>query len=68
MGRSLRGLVRILLGPEDFTETKNFMILAISVPLQGSKVRVFVMGFLRKSLKFLLDFEIFLSIERPIFE
>ena len=66
--KSLRRLVGILLGPEDFPEPKSFMILAISVSLQGSKVRVFVMGFLRKSLKFRLDFGIFLSIEGPIFE
>ena len=53
--KSLRRLVGILLGP-DFPGPKLFMILAISVSLQGSKVRVFVMGFLRKTFKFLLDF------------
>ena len=64
---SLRRLVGILLGPEDFPEPKLFIIFDISVSLQGSNVRVFVMGFLRKSLKFFLDFGILLSMEGPIF-
>ena len=65
--KSLRRFVGILLGPEDFPEPRFLMILAISVSLQGSNVRVFVMGFLRKSLNFFLDFGIFLSMEGPIF-
>ena len=48
---SLRRLVGILLGPEDFPEPKFFVILAISVSLQGSKVRAFVMGFFEKILE-----------------
>ena len=42
----MKRLVGILLGPEDFPELKLFITFAISESLQGSNVRVFVMGVL----------------------
>ena len=65
---SLRRLVGILLGPEDLLGLKFFIILAISVSLQGSKVIVLLIGLPRKSLKDLFTLGILLSIEGPMLE